>query len=77
MAKERKSSGIAAVLSFFVPGLGQIYNGQIGRGILFIFIYFILILLSFVLIGIPFLLFFWMYGMYDAYRTAEATWKKG
>ena len=26
-----KNSGVAAVLSFFVPGLGQIYNGQFGR----------------------------------------------
>ena len=28
--------GIAAVLSFFVPGLGQIYKGQIGRGLLWL-----------------------------------------
>lgn len=26
-------SGIAAVLSFFIPGPGQIYNGQIGAGL--------------------------------------------
>lgn len=26
-------SGIAAVLSFFIPGLGQIYNGQISAGL--------------------------------------------
>jgi TM2 domain-containing membrane protein YozV len=28
-----KSPGTAAVLSFLIPGLGQIYNGQIGVGI--------------------------------------------
>jgi len=28
-----KSPGTAAVLSFVIPGLGQIYNGQIGVGI--------------------------------------------
>ena len=28
-----KSSGLAAVLSFFWCGLGQIYNGQIGKGL--------------------------------------------
>jgi len=28
-----KNPGAAAVLSFFLPGLGQIYNGQIGLGI--------------------------------------------
>lgn len=29
------SPGIAGVLSFLIPGLGQIYKGQAGKGILF------------------------------------------
>ena len=68
---EIKSSGIAVILSFFVIGLGQIYNGQIGKGILFIILGFILFLTFYILIG--FLLFpiFWIYNMYDAYETAE------
>ena len=33
--QQRKwSPGIAAVLSFFIPGVGQIYKGNILRGIL-------------------------------------------
>ncbi len=32
---EQKSSGIAAVLSTLCPGLGQVYNGQIGKGAAF------------------------------------------
>jgi len=31
-----KNPSIAVVLSFFWPGLGQIYNGEIGKGILFL-----------------------------------------
>src|ERR1700748_729587 len=31
-----KSPGLAAVLSFFWSGLGQIYNGEISKGILLI-----------------------------------------
>ena len=31
-----KNPGLAAIISFFFPGLGQIYNGEIGKGILFI-----------------------------------------
>lgn len=27
--------GLAAVLSFFIPGLGQIYKGQILRGLVY------------------------------------------
>jgi TM2 domain-containing membrane protein YozV len=28
--------GVAALLSFFIPGLGQIYNGDILRGVLWL-----------------------------------------
>ena len=34
-----KNPGLAAVLSFFYMGLGQIYNGQISKGIIFIVVY--------------------------------------
>lgn len=33
----RHSSGLAAVLSFFIPGLGQLYKGSVGAGILWFF----------------------------------------
>ncbi|HVY60928.1 MAG TPA: hypothetical protein VHF22_04710 [Planctomycetota bacterium] len=31
-------AGIAAVLSFFIPGLGQIYNGDFLRGIVWLIV---------------------------------------
>jgi len=34
----KKSSGIATLLSFFWCGLGQIYNGQIFKGIILMFL---------------------------------------
>jgi TM2 domain-containing membrane protein YozV len=33
-----KNPGVAAVLSFFIPGLGQIYNGNFGKGLMHILI---------------------------------------
>lgn len=33
-----KNPGTAAVLSFFLPGLGQIYNGTILRGLFWLII---------------------------------------
>jgi TM2 domain-containing membrane protein YozV len=33
-----RNSGTAAVLSFFIPGVGQIYNGQWGWGIFWLII---------------------------------------
>jgi hypothetical protein len=32
------SPGVAAVLSFVIPGLGQIYKGQIPRGLVFLLV---------------------------------------
>jgi TM2 domain-containing membrane protein YozV len=29
----KKNPGVATILSFFWPGLGQVYNGQIAKGI--------------------------------------------
>ncbi len=66
-----KSAGLAAGLSFFVPGLGQIYNGQITKGIVLIVIDAINALLMFVLIGFVTHAITILYAIYDAYRTAE------
>lgn len=68
---EKKSSGIAAIASFFVPGLGQIYNGEIGKGIMYIIIGIVFALMMFVFIGFILYPLFWIYNIYDAYSTAE------
>ncbi|MDD5242453.1 MAG: zinc ribbon domain-containing protein [Syntrophorhabdaceae bacterium] len=69
--KEVKNSGLAAILSFFIPGLGQIYNGQIGKGLLMIVALIVCIVLTIVIIGIFLWLILWLYGIYDAYNTAR------
>jgi TM2 domain-containing membrane protein YozV len=66
-----KNPGLAAVLSFFYMGLGQIYNGQIHKGIAFLIAYSISWLLMAVLIGFITTPILWIYGMYDAYKSAE------
>ena len=65
------SPGIAALLSFLLPGLGQIYNGQIITGIIMMILAVIFVILSAILIGIPPLLVLWILSMSDAYHTAE------
>lgn len=66
-----KSPGAAAVLSFLFTGLGQIYNGQVGKAILFIILGVICIGLMFV--GIGFILYpiILIIGIVDAYNTAK------
>ncbi|MCL7413959.1 MAG: hypothetical protein M8353_10160, partial [ANME-2 cluster archaeon] len=70
-SRGEKNPGIAAIASFFIPGLGQIYNGEIGKGILFIIVGGIFALLMAVLIGFILYPLFWIYNIYDAYKTAE------
>lgn len=63
---------VAALLSAFLPGLGQIYNRQLERGLLFIGGS-MLAAFSVVVFGLGFVLFpaVWLYAIYDAYRGAE------
>lgn len=61
---ENKSPGIALLLSFLICGAGQLYNGQIAKGIL-MFLAFVFLL--FVLIGVA----VWIWSMIDAYSTAK------
>lgn len=66
-----KNPGLAAVLSFLFPGLGQIYNGQIGKGVLFMVAQAINLLLMAVAIGLALYPLAWVWGMVDAYKSAE------
>jgi len=71
-----KNPGVATVLSFFFMGLGQIYNGQIGKGIVFIILYAISWLLMFIFIGFITTPILWIWGMVDANRSAKEINKK-
>ncbi len=76
-----KNAGIAAVLAFLWAGLGHIYLGQIGKGIMFMLVYIILWVIGFLtffglIIGfltffglLPFI--FWIWQLYDAYTKAN------
>lgn len=67
-----KSPGVAAVLSFLWPGLGQIYNGQILKAIVFIVLQIVNVLLTIVLIGFLTGFMIWVWSVVDAYKQAEA-----
>ena len=38
MAQPKQNPGVAAVLSFIVPGVGQIYNGAFLRGLFWLIV---------------------------------------
>ena len=66
-----KNPSVATILSFFFMGLGQFYNGQIGKGIIFIILYGISCLLMFVIIGFITTPILWIWGMVDASISAK------
>lgn len=66
-----KNPGVAVVLSFFYSGLGQLYNGEIGKGIGFMLIQVVNVLLMTVFIGFLTYPLVWIWGMYDAHNTAK------
>ncbi|MDQ0339916.1 TM2 domain-containing membrane protein YozV [Caldalkalibacillus uzonensis] len=66
-----KNAGLASVLSFFFAGLGQFYNGHFGKGVAFIVVQAVNILLMFLLIGFITYPIVWIWGIYDAYKSAE------
>lgn len=66
-----KSPGGSLVASFFIPGLGTMINGDVSKGIGILIGYSISWLLSLIIIGVPFLVAFWIWGMVDAYQGAK------
>lgn len=71
-----KNAGLSAVLSFFWAGLGQIYNGEIGKGLVIMVAQIINVLLMFILIGFITYPILWIWGIYDSYNTADKINKK-
>ena len=66
-----KNPSVATVLSFFWMGLGQIYNGEIGKGVTFLVLYAISFCLMFLVIGFITTPALWIWGMVDANNSAK------
>jgi TM2 domain-containing membrane protein YozV len=67
IAGKQKSPLLAAIGSFLIPGLGQVYNGQ---GYLKGLLYLIGMFIGSLLLVIPGLAV-WVYGIYNAYTVAK------
>ena len=71
---------LAAILSFFIPGLGQIYAGELQKGLIFIVILIVIIAIQHfvpdltlsIIIGLIHLGYD-IYAAYDAYKLASLT----
>jgi hypothetical protein len=63
---------LAAIFSFFIPGLGQFYAGSFLRGLLIFVLAFVVGGIAFVipLIGWLIALVYWIWNIIDAYQLA-------
>jgi TM2 domain-containing membrane protein YozV len=75
--KPKKIPLLALALSFFVPGLGQIYNENYVKGGVMIGLCMVAIILDItiigLIIGIPLMVGVWIWAMVNAHKTAAAT----
>jgi len=67
----KKDKTLAGILSFFIPGVGQIYCGEVGRGIWFIFGAIVAYLTIFIGIGIIAYPAVIIWAILDAIKCAE------
>jgi len=75
--KTDKDPAVAAILSSFLIGLGQAYNGEIAKAVIFLILYAISIFLTFFLIGFVTTPILWIWSMVDAYRSSQRMNKEG
>jgi TM2 domain-containing membrane protein YozV len=66
-----KNPAVSLIVSFFIPGVGSMINGDVGTGVAILILYIVGIGLAFFLIGIPILIGAWIWGMIDAYQGAQ------
>ena len=64
MPKKDQKHGVPAIFSFFIPGLGQLIKGHIGKALLAFFG----VIIGFFLLIIPGI-FVWLWNIYDAYNS--------
>jgi TM2 domain-containing membrane protein YozV len=65
---EKKTHGVPALLSFFIPGLGQLIKGDIFKAIGIWVGLIVSGLLTFLMIGFITAPLIWLWQIYDAYN---------
>ena len=63
------------IASLFIPGLGSMISGNGGMGALILIPYLVSLVLSIILIGIPFAIGIWIWGMVQG-RNDAVRWNK-
>ncbi|MFC7154684.1 zinc ribbon domain-containing protein [Halomarina halobia] len=74
---EENRAFVAAAASFLLPGLGQIVNGEVGKGIVVFGLFLLSAFSMLALVGFLAVPIVWAYGVYDAYTTGKRLEEEG
>lgn len=66
-----KNPTLAAILSFIISGVGQIYNGEVVKGIIIIAVQIVNVALMAIIIGFITWPVVWIWSIYDAHKVAK------
>ncbi len=66
-----KNPALSLIVSFFLPGVGTMMNGEVGKGVGILIGYLVSIVLTVVIIGIFGVIGFFVWGLVDAYTGAQ------
>ncbi len=66
-----KSPALSVLLSIFIPGLGSMVNDHVSTGVTILLLNILGLVLAVFLIGIPIMIGTWIWGLVDAYQSAQ------
>jgi len=70
--RPEKSENVAAVLSLFLLGVGNMYVGKVGRGVGILVLGIVISMVAwFFLIGEIVIIIYWIWNVYDAHKSAQ------
>jgi len=67
----QKSEALALILSFIIPGVGEMYAGKVGKGVIILLLAILSAALIMLLIGFIMYPIVWIYSMIDSYNLAK------
>jgi TM2 domain-containing membrane protein YozV len=70
-----KSPAVSLIVSFFLPGVGSLINGDVGIGITILLLWLLALVLDVtvfgLIVGVPLGVGMWIWGMIDAHQGAQ------
>lgn len=65
---KKRNAGLDAILSLLIPGLGQMFQGRIARGLVILIL---TVIFCITIIGVIIGFIIWLWNIYDAYKYAK------